>query len=68
MSEYNNWLGILGGVFAIIYGVYSLVRPGSVASWLAGRQVPHSLQQIKIVGVLSILAGIFFVVVVIRNH
>jgi len=68
MSGYNTWFGILAGVFAIIDGMYMLLRPSSVARRLAKRGVQCSLLQVKMVGVSAILAGVFFVVVAIRNH
>lgn len=68
MSADNSWFGILAGVFAVIFGLYSLLRTGSVANLWANRGVPHSLQQIKILGVLFILAGLFIIAVAIKNY
>jgi len=74
MNEYSFWTGILVGVFPIVYGLYSILRPSSIANWLKSQGLPHSsvettfLRQIRTLGVLFILAGGFFVFVVIRNH
>lgn len=75
MTGYSSsWFGIVAGVLAIILGVYSLLRTGSVASWLESQGVHHAvaaagfLRRIKTLGVLFILAGGFFVAVAIRNR
>jgi hypothetical protein len=74
MTGHGSWFGILAGGLAIIAGVYSLLRTSSVTSWLESHGVPHSLataaflRQVKILGALFILAGVFFVVVTIKNH
>lgn len=70
----SSWFGIVAGALAIVLGVYSLLRTGSVASWLESHGVYHAvaaagfLRQIRTLAVLFILAGGFFVVVAIRNH
>jgi hypothetical protein len=74
MTGNSSWFGILAGVLAIIAGVYSLLRTGSVASWLESHGVHHAVatagffRQIRTLAVLFILVGGFFVAVAIRNH
>ena len=38
----SSWFGIVAGVLAIVLGVYSLLRTGSVASWLESHGVHHA--------------------------
>lgn len=70
----SSWFGIVAGVLAIILGVYSLLRTGSVASWLESHGVHHGvaaagfLRQIRTLAVFFILAGGFCVALTIRNH
>jgi len=73
MSGYSSWFGILAGFFAILLGVYSLLRTSTVANWLEAHGIHRAiatavfLRQIKTLGVLFILAGGFYVVMGIRN-
>lgn len=72
----NSWFGILAGILVIVLGVYSLLQPGRVASWLESHMRPYvvptatliRIRQIKTLGVLFILAGGFFLAVGIRNY
>jgi hypothetical protein len=72
MTGGGSWFSTLAGGLAIAAGVYSFLRAKSVAGWLEGHGVPHSmpttvfLRQIKTLGVLFILAGGFFVFVATR--
>ena len=57
----------------IMVGVYSILRPSSVANWLERQGVRHADQAaapqgIKVLGVLFILAGAFYAVVAIGGR
>ena len=74
MAGYGSiWFDIVPGVLAIVLGVYSLLRTGSVASWLESQGVRQAVaaavfrRQIRTLAVFFILAGVFFVAVAIRN-
>jgi hypothetical protein len=74
VTEYNSWFGILAGIITIAGGVYMLLQTASVVSWFKSRGLQHSLamvesrRQVKILGVLSILGGGYFLVVAIINR
>lgn len=68
----SNWFLIFAAAM-IMVGVYSILRPSSVANWLERQGVRHTdqaavPQRIKVLGILFILAGAFYVVVAIGRH
>lgn len=62
----SNLVGVVGGLIAILIGLYSLFQTDSVVRWLNSQGVPHTpdraaqLRQTKLVGIACILFGCYF--------
>lgn len=66
MADMTVWVGVAGGVFLILYGLYSAVYPYQVANFFAARGIEQSMSEI-VPAELSVVearfAGMFSVLI-----
>jgi hypothetical protein len=68
----QRWVDVLAGTLSAGSGLFAIFRTGIVAGWLSRQAVPHPSNgtkfsmQIRILGILFVIAGSFFVFVAIK--